>query len=79
MISGNAFGIDLCTSNIKIYSMSDDSILVEKNMIAIENRKNFLAYGDSAYDMYEKAPSDIHISYPLMNLQERRWCHAGRS
>ncbi len=67
MISGNAFGIDLGTSNIKIYSMSDDSILVEKNMIAIENRKNFLAYGDSAYDMYEKAPANIVISFPLSN------------
>ncbi|MCR4788238.1 MAG: rod shape-determining protein [Lachnospiraceae bacterium] len=67
MISGNAFGIDLGTSNIKIYSMSDDSILVEKNMVAIENRKNFLAYGDSAYDMYEKAPANIVISFPLSN------------
>ncbi|MCR4989902.1 MAG: rod shape-determining protein [Lachnospiraceae bacterium] len=67
MISQSAFGIDLGTSNIKIYSMSDDSILVEKNMIAIENRKNYLAYGDSAYDMYEKAPSNIVISFPLSN------------
>lgn len=61
----NSFGIDLGTSNIKIYSHADESILVEKNMIAIEGKKNIFAYGDSAYEMYEKAPSNIHISFPL--------------
>lgn len=63
----SAFGIDLGTSNIKIYNRLDDTILVEKNMIAIENKKNLFAYGDSAFEMYEKAPSNIHISYPLSN------------
>lgn len=67
MILGNSYGIDLGTSNIKIYSLSDDSILVEKNMIAIEGRSNIFAYGDSAYEMYEKAPSNITISFPLSN------------
>ena len=62
-----AYGIDLGTSNIKIYSKSDDVILVEKNMIAIENKDRVFAYGDSAFDMYEKAPGNIHISYPLCN------------
>ena len=63
----NAFGIDLGTNNIKIYSRSDDHILVEKNMIAIENKNTLFAYGDSAFEMYEKAPGNIHISYPLSN------------
>ena len=66
-MSNNAFGIDLGTSNIKIYNRSDDSILVEKNMIAIENKDTLFAYGDSAFEMYEKAPGNIHISYPLTN------------
>ncbi len=65
MASSNVFGIDLGTSNIKIYSRNDDNILVEKNMIAIENKNRLFAYGDSAFDMYEKAPSNIQISYPL--------------
>ena len=60
-----AFGIDLGTSNIRIYNRAEDNILMEKNMIAIENKRNIFAYGDSAYDMYEKAPSNINISYPL--------------
>lgn len=63
----NAFGIDLGTNNIKIYSKSDDSILIEKNMIAIENKNTLFAYGNSAFEMYEKAPGNIHISYPLSN------------
>lgn len=66
-MANNAFGIDLGTSNIKIYSRSDDSFKIEKNMIAIENKKNVFAYGDSAYEMYEKAPSNIAISFPLSN------------
>lgn len=67
MVGVNSFGIDLGTSNIKIYSLADDSILVEKNMIAVQNRRSVLAYGDSAYEMYEKAPENIEISFPLSN------------
>ena len=66
-MSSNAFGIDLGTNNIKIYSRNDDKIFVEKNMIAIANKKDLFAYGDSAFEMYEKAPSNISISYPLTN------------
>ena len=56
-MSTNAFGIDLGTSNIKIYSAADDKIMIEKNMIAVQNKKTVFAYGDSAYEMYEKAES----------------------
>lgn len=66
-MANNAFGIDLGTNNIKVYSRGDDSIMVEKNMIAIENKKVLFAYGNSAFEMYEKAPGNIHISYPLTN------------
>ncbi len=63
----NVFGIDIGTSNIRIYNQLDNSIFMEKNMIAIENKDQLLAYGDSAYDMYEKAPSNIVTSYPVCN------------
>ncbi len=66
-MASSAYGIDLGTCNIKIYSRNDDNILIEKNMIAIENKSRVFAYGDSAFDMYEKAPANIHISYPLCN------------
>ena len=63
----NCYGIDLGTSNIKIYDSTDSNILVEKNMIAVNDSGDLLAYGDTAYEMYEKAPANIHISYPLCN------------
>ncbi len=66
-MGNNSFGIDLGTSNIKIYSKNDDNVMVEKNMIAIENKNTLFAYGNSAFEMYEKAPGNIHISYPLSN------------
>ncbi len=63
----NAFGIDLGTSNIKVYNGINDSFIMEKNMIAIEGKDTLFAYGDSAYEMYEKAPDNINISFPLSN------------
>lgn len=66
-MGNNTFGIDLGTSNIKIYNKATDTVTVEKNLIAVENKTSLLAYGDTAYDMYEKAPSNIKISYPLSN------------
>ena len=63
----NAFGIDLGSSNIKIYNGCDDTYFMEKNMIAIQGRDSLFAYGDSAFDMYEKAPENIQVSYPVSN------------
>ncbi len=67
MLANNAFGIDLGTRTIKIYNSHSDNVVVEKNMIAIEDKRNLFAYGDSAFEMFEKAPSNIEISYPLCN------------
>lgn len=66
-MGNNSYGIDLGTSNIKIYDKNTDNIMIEKNMIAIENKNTLFAYGNSAFEMYEKAPGNIHISYPLSN------------
>ena len=66
-MASSAYGIDLGTCNIKIFAKGEDSIFTSKNMIAIENKNYLFAYGDDAFDMYEKAPSNIHISYPLSN------------
>ena len=61
----NSFGIDLGTYNIKIYNGFTDRISSYKNMIAIQNRRNLFAYGDDAFTMYEKAPDNIDVSFPL--------------
>ncbi|NLG04020.1 MAG: rod shape-determining protein, partial [Clostridia bacterium] len=66
-MASSAFGIDLGTGNIKIYSNIDGMILNEKNMIAIKNRNLLFSYGDSAYEMYEKAPANIVVSRPVNN------------
>ncbi len=60
-----SFGIDLGSNNLKVYCKEGNHILQEKNMVAIENKKNMIAYGDEAYAMYEKAPSSIEVSYPM--------------
>lgn len=64
-MSVNAFGIDLGTCNIKIYNGFEEKITSQKNMIAIQNKKNVFAYGDQAFEMYEKAPASIVVSYPV--------------
>lgn len=66
-MAGNSFGIDLGTSKICIYNHEKKRVFVEKNMIAVENKKNVIAYGDSAYEMFEKAPDNIVVSAPLNN------------
>lgn len=60
-----SFGIDLGTSNIKIYNSQTGKIRVQKNMIAIQNRRTPLAFGDDAYQMYEKSPASIQVSRPM--------------
>ena len=67
MINNNVFGIDLGTSSICIYNHAKKKIMIEKNMIAIERKKSVFAYGDSAFEMYEKSPDNIVVSYPLSN------------
>lgn len=61
----NSFGIDLGTYNIKIYNGFKDRISNYKNMIAIQNRRNLFAYGEDAFTMYEKAPDNIAVTFPL--------------
>ncbi len=61
----NVYGIDISTSNFKMCCKDKDAILNEKNIIAIANKKDLLAFGDEAYEMYEKAPENIEVSFPV--------------
>ena len=58
------YGIDLGSNNLKMYCKEGDYILQTRNMVAVENKK-IIAYGDEAYAMYEKAPANIDVSYPM--------------
>lgn len=66
-MTNKLLGIDLGTSTIKIYKKGSEVVFDEKNVIAIENRKRVIAFGDEAYDMLEKAPKTIQVSYPVRN------------
>jgi len=62
---GNVYGVDVGTSNFKMFCKDKDLVLNEKNIIAIVNKRDLLAFGDEAYEMYEKSPENIEVSYPV--------------
>lgn len=62
---GNVYGLDLGTYEIKVYDKKKNSIWKEKNAIAIYNEKEIFSVGDDAYAMYEKAPYNIEIQFPM--------------
>ncbi|MGN0383301.1 MAG: rod shape-determining protein [Eubacterium sp.] len=59
------YGVDFGTSNIKIYNGQSKSITNEKNIIAIKGKDEFFDFGDNAFEMYEKAPENISVSFPI--------------
>lgn len=61
------FGIDFGTRVLKIYKKDEGIVVDEKNVIAIANKKQIIAGGDEAFDMFEKAPMNIKVSYPIRN------------
>lgn len=64
-MSRRVFGIDFGTSMIKIYKKGEGIVLDQKNVIAIADRKKVIAVGDEAYEMFEKAPINIVVTYPV--------------
>ena len=61
----NTYGLDLGSYEIKVYDKKNDRIWKAKDAIAIMNGKEIFAIGDDAYVMYEKAPSNIEIVFPM--------------
>lgn len=64
-MAGGRYGINIGTQNIGISSISTREILVEKNVIAIKNRKTAIAYGDEAYAIFERAPENVDVVFPV--------------
>lgn len=64
-MGNNVFGVDLGTRNLKIYSKSLGKVFNEKNTVAIKGKDRLYAYGDKAYEMYEKVPEEISIMFPI--------------
>ncbi len=61
-----AFGVDLGSSMVKIYSQSQDTIITEKNMIAVRNQNQVLAVGNDAYEIFENNPSNVSVISPVL-------------
>jgi rod shape-determining protein MreB and related proteins len=59
------YGIDFGTSTVKMYQKQKGIILDQKNIIAIANKNKVIAGGDDAYEMHEKAPANIRVTYPV--------------
>lgn len=60
-----AYGIDMGTSTVKIYSKKGNSITRERNMIAIRDKETVFAVGNDAYEMEERTPENIQIIHPM--------------
>lgn len=61
----NIYGLDLGSYEIKVYDKKQDAIWKEKDVIAIANKKEVFAVGNEAYEMYEKAPDNIQVVFPM--------------
>ena len=58
------FGVDLGTSMVKIYSCQQDTILTEKNMIAIRNGHRFWPQAMMLMRFLKKTPQMSRSSLP---------------
>ncbi|TCK98086.1 rod shape-determining protein MreB [Natranaerovirga hydrolytica] len=66
MVLAKVIGIDLGTKSVKIYKKYKGVVLLENNIIAQQKRsKNIFAAGNKAYEMLERTPKDIFVSYPV--------------
>ncbi len=64
-MAGNIYGLDLGTYEIKVFDKKIDEIWKEKSVIATKNQTELFAIGDEAYAMYEKAPQNIEVVFPM--------------
>ena len=64
MLFRNNYGVDLGSSSVKVYSAFRNKTYIEKNMVAYRERK-ILSMGNDAYEMFEKAPADVTVNFPM--------------
>ncbi len=61
----NMFGVDFGTLNLKIYNRNTNEIHMIRDTVATVNNSEIYAWGDTAYEMYEKSPERIQVSFPV--------------
>ncbi len=62
-----ACGLDLGTDTVKIRDKNGKKFLYNRNIIAMRENGSVLAYGDSAYNVFEKQPETIRVVWPMVN------------
>lgn len=61
------YGLNIGTANVSISNVKTREILVEKNAVAVRDRKNIIGYGDDAYEMFEKNPENVEVIFPVQD------------
>ncbi|MFV0364296.1 MAG: rod shape-determining protein [Suipraeoptans sp.] len=62
----NVYGLDLGSSQVKIYDKKQDKIIQDRNVLAMNNTDNsILAIGNDAYLMNGRVPSNIDVVFPM--------------
>lgn len=59
------YGLDIGTMNVRLSMTGNEKYLSQKNVIAIRSRKNVIGYGDDAWEMFEKAPENVEVIFPV--------------
>lgn len=60
------YGIDFGTSTIKVYKKGQGIVLHERNVVStVGKEKKTVAIGEEAYEMFEKVPPSINVSFPV--------------
>lgn len=62
---GRKYGLDMGSLNFQISNGGQSVLLSEKSMIAIRKKKDMVAFGDAAYDMFERTPPVIKVQSPI--------------
>ncbi|MBQ9030329.1 MAG: rod shape-determining protein [Parasporobacterium sp.] len=66
-MSEEKYGLDIGTWNIRLSSLGTGTYISEKNVIAVKDKKYVIGYGDEAFEMYERAPENVEVSFPVQD------------
>ena len=60
------YGIDFGTGTIKVYKRGHGIVMLERNVVStVGSGKKPVAIGEKAFEMFEKAPPSISVTFPM--------------
>ena len=66
-MSEEKYGLDIGTWNIRLSCLNTGTFISEKNVIAVKDKRTVIGYGDEAFEMYERAPENVEVSFPVQD------------